>query len=161
MADEGVLHETGEDEHHEEQLRRGKDVGRLGGRMVYAIHVRASRGHDRGVGVGEQWPPATAPARQAEMPTVSSVGSSEKMGSTMGMRMPNASQLVPVENAKNTAAKKMTAGNRLSRPEVTPSIMLATKTSIPKRSVMFFGETASVNTRMTETVALRPTANEA
>ena len=84
--------------------------------------------------MGEQWSPATAPAKQAEMPIVSSVGSFKNTGSTMEMKMPNVPQLVPVENARNTATRKMTAGSRLNRPGATPSIMLATKTSPQKAS---------------------------
>ena len=63
--------------------------------------------------MGEQWSPHTAPARQAEMPMVSSVGWSAKMGSTMGMRMPNVPQLVPVANARPSATRKMMAGSIL------------------------------------------------
>ena len=40
-------------------------------------------------------------------------GAVAKMGSTMGIRMPNVPQLVPVANARPHATRKMMAGSML------------------------------------------------
>ena len=63
--------------------------------------------------MGEQWSPQTAPARQAEMPMMSSLLSPGKTAVTMGIRMPKVPQLVPVAKASTQATRKMTAGSML------------------------------------------------
>src|SRR5699024_8836127 len=88
--------------------------------------------------MGEQWSPATAPAKHAEMPMVRSSGSPAKMGSTMGMRMPNVPQLVPVANASPHATRKMMAGSMLNRPAAAPSMQPDTNSAAPSALVMLF-----------------------
>ena len=64
--------------------------------------------------MGEQWSPQTAPAIQAEIPMImiSLFMSPPKTATTIGMRIPKVPQEVPVENARNAATAKMTAGSK-------------------------------------------------
>ena len=55
--------------------------------------------------MGETWSPNTAPARQAETPTIIRVKSALKTSVTMGMRMPKVPQEVPVANASPQATR--------------------------------------------------------
>lgn len=67
--------------------------------------------------MGEQWSPATAPARQADMLMYMSGPAGSKVLTTMGIRMPKVAQEVPVEKASMAATTKMTAGRKFTSPE--------------------------------------------
>jgi hypothetical protein len=62
--------------------------------------------------IGEQWSPQTAPARHADIPMIPSVLPTGKIAVTIGIRIPNVPQLVPVENAMKHATTKIIAGRK-------------------------------------------------
>ena len=69
--------------------------------------------------IGEQWSPQTAPAMQAETATIV-IESPGIAARTIGMRIPNVPQLVPVENARTIAITKMIAGRKFQSPAAGP-----------------------------------------
>lgn len=64
--------------------------------------------------IGEQWSPHTDPARQADIEITSISDSSGKTAHTIGIRILNVPQLVPVEKARNTDTANITAGIKSS-----------------------------------------------
>lgn len=73
--------------------------------MVDVFTVTAGRCHDRRVEIGEQWSPQTAPARQDAM-EITIICPSGNTPITIGIRMLNVPQDVPVANARNAATRK-------------------------------------------------------
>lgn len=65
--------------------------------------------------IGEQWSPQTAPARQAEIEITSISDVEGKTAHTIGIRIVNVPQLVPVEKAKKTEITKIAAGTNICR----------------------------------------------
>ena len=106
--------------------------------------------------MGEQWSPQTAPARHALIPMMSNSLPGSKIAATMGMRIPNVPQDVPVEKARTQATIKMIAGRKFARPAAALSISVATNTSAPKRPVMFLRAVANVRIKIAGTIALKP-----
>ena len=105
--------------------------------------------------IGEQWSPHTAPAMQAatammviELPGIAA--------STIGMRMPNVPQLVPVENARMMAITKMMAGRKFQRPAAGPLMMSEMNTFAPSESVISFSVHAQQRIMIAGTIALNP-----
>ena len=61
--------------------------------------------------MGEQWSPNTEPARvAANMMLRMEISTFSQMGTTMGIRMPNVPQAVPVEKERNAATTNTMAG---------------------------------------------------
>ncbi len=60
--------------------------------------------------IGEQWSPQTAPAMQAEIATIVIGSPEENTLRTMGIRIPNVPQEVPVAKERPTAIRKIIAG---------------------------------------------------
>ena len=75
--------------------------------------------------IGEQWSPQTAPDRQAAM-EMTSISPSGNAWQTMGMRMENVPQEVPVAKARKTATTKMMTGSRYCSAAAEPPSRLAT-----------------------------------
>ena len=108
--------------------------------------------------IGEQWSPQTAPAMQAEtaMIVIDEPGIAAR---TIGIRMPNVPQLVPVENARMTAITKMIAGRKFCRPAAGPLMMSEMKTFAPSESVIVFNVHAQQRIMIAGTIALKPSGN--
>ena len=108
--------------------------------------------------IGEQWSPQTAPAMQAEtaMIVIDEPGIAAR---TIGIRMPNVPQLVPVENARMTATTKMIAGRKFCRPAAGPLMMSEMKTFAPSESVIVFSVHAQQRIMIAGTIALKPSGN--
>ena len=77
--------------------------------------------------MGEQWSPQTAPARHADMLMIRMGSSAPNMYVTIGIRIPNVPQEVPVANASTQATKKIMAGRKRLRPAAALFIRSATK----------------------------------
>ena len=105
--------------------------------------------------IGEQWSPHTAPAMQAEMETIVR-GESGIAASTIGMRMPNVAQLVPVENASAAATTKMIAGRKFWSPAAGPLIRPAMNSFAPSESVIVLSVHAQQRIMIAGTIALNP-----
>ena len=85
--------------------------------------------------IGEQWSPHTAPARQAEIAITNKLPSNPTP-TTIGNKIVNVPQEVPVANARNTATRNTIAGKnnvRLSAPLLNK---LPTNTSAPRSPVL-------------------------
>ena len=77
--------------------------------------------------IGEQWSPHTAPAIQAEMEmTISSWLLLANTETTIGIRIPNVPQEVPVANDRKQPTRKINAGRRFIRLPAQDSIRSAT-----------------------------------
>ena len=107
--------------------------------------------------MGEQWSPQTAPAIQAEIARIvrllSKPWNAER---TMGIRMPNVPQEVPVEKERPTAIRKMIAGRNIIRDSAEPLTISAIKRDAPRLSVMPLSVQANVRIRIAGTIALKP-----
>lgn len=77
--------------------------------------------------IGEQWSPQTAPAIQAEIEMIIIVSFVPwNTATTIGIRIPNVPQEVPVANARKHPTRKMIAGRRFINPPVAEFITEAT-----------------------------------
>ena len=105
--------------------------------------------------IGEQWSPQTAPARQAEIEIINNL-SSKPTPTTIGNKIPNVPQEVPVAKARNTATRNTIAGKnnvRLSAPDLNKVL---TNTSAPSRPVIPLKVHAKVKIKIAGTIALKP-----
>ena len=105
--------------------------------------------------IGEQWSPQTAPARQADIDIMPSSLPTGKIAKTIGIKIPNVPQDVPVANAIPQATRKIIAGNRLCSTVAEPPTSSATYTSAPKSPVTPERVHAKVRIKMGETMALK------
>ena len=105
--------------------------------------------------IGEQWSPHTAPAMQAEtaMIVIELPGIAAR---TIGIRMPNVPQLVPVENERITAMTKMIAGRKFQSAAAGPLMRSEMNTFAPSASVMPFSVHAQQRIMIAGTIALKP-----
>ena len=110
--------------------------------------------------IGEQWSPQTAPARQADIPITPIVVPAGNTARTIGIRIPNVPQDVPVENAITQATIKMIAGKNTARLDA-PERRLSTNTSEPSPLVIFLSAVAKVRIRIAGTIATNPLGIEA
>ena len=76
--------------------------------------------------------------------------------STIGIRMPNVPQLVPVENARMIAITKMIAGRKFIRPIAGPLMRSEMKIFAPSESVIDFNVHAQQRIMIAGTIALKP-----
>ena len=107
--------------------------------------------------IGEQWSPQTAPAMQAEIAMVISVGLvAWNASTTIGIRIPKVPQEVPVANASRHPTTKIIAGSRFTIPDALPLIRAATNSAAPRLSVMDFRVHAKVRIMIAGTIALKP-----
>ena len=112
--------------------------------------------------IGEQWSPHTAPAIQADIDIIIIVLSvPENVLTTIGIRIPNVPQLVPVANARNIATRNIMAGRKLSRLPEAPFTRPATYSLAPKLSVILLSVHAKVRIRIAGTIALKPSGMQA
>ena len=105
--------------------------------------------------IGEQWSPQTAPARQAEMEMINNL-SSKPTPTTIGNKIPNVPQEVPVAKARNTATRNTIAGKnkvRLLAPDLNKVL---TNTSAPRSPVIPLKVHAKVKIKIAGTIALKP-----
>ena len=65
--------------------------------------------------IGEQWSPQTAPARQADIPIMPSSLPTGNIEITIGIRIPNVPQEVPVANAIRQATINIIAGKKFCK----------------------------------------------
>lgn len=88
--------------------------------------------------IGEIWSPQTAPERQAEIPikNIGSVGLN--IEATIGIKIPNVPQLVPVAKASNIATTKITAGKNVFNPLAAFAIRFPTNFVDPNKSLEIF-----------------------
>ena len=105
--------------------------------------------------IGEQWSPQTEPARQADIAITPVTLPTGNIFVTMGMRIPNVPQLVPVAKEIAQATRKMIAGRNLSSPEASARADL-TNVLESRRPVIFLSEVAIVRMRMAGTIAIKP-----
>ena len=111
--------------------------------------------------IGEQWSPQTAPAMQAEMDMIIILSLvPANTATTIGIRMPNVPQDVPVANARKHPTRKMMAGSRFTNPLAAESITPATYFAAPRLSVMAFNVHANVRIRIAGTMALNPSGTQ-
>ena len=108
--------------------------------------------------IGEQWSPQTAPAMQAEtaMIVIVEPGIAAR---TMGIRMPNVPQLVPVEKPRMQAMRKMIAGRNAFSEAAGPLMRSEMKIFAPSESVMPFSVHAQQRIMIAGTIALNPSGN--
>ena len=108
--------------------------------------------------MGEQWSPQTAPAMQAEMEMI--ISSFERLPSktltTIGMRMPNVPQDVPVAKLRPQPIRKMIAGSSDRKLPAEPRTSAATYCCAPSESVIALSVHANVKIRMAGTMDLKP-----
>ena len=74
---------------------------------------------------------------------------------TVGIRIPNVPQEVPVANARTQATTKMTAGRKFASPAA-PDIRSPTKYFAPSTVVIFLRPVAKVRIRIAGTIAMKP-----
>ena len=99
--------------------------------------------------IGEQWSPQTAPAIHADIAIIIRLGSvSWNDATTIGIRIPNVPQLVPVANARNTAITNIITGRKLTNSEAEPLMIEATNSFAPKLSVIALIDHANVRIRI-------------
>ena len=108
--------------------------------------------------IGEQWSPQTAPERHAamEITSISPVFALANNGHTIGIKIPKVPQLVPVENARNTATKNMIAGRNIFNAPAEFATIFSTKTLAPNKPVIPDKVHANVRIRIGATIALKP-----
>ena len=106
--------------------------------------------------IGEQWSPHTAPAIQAEIAIIIIWGSFSNTATTIGIKIPNVPQEVPVANASPTPTKNIIAGSIFIRPAAEVSINPATYGAAPRLSVIAFNVQANVRMIIAGTIALNP-----
>ena len=112
--------------------------------------------------IGEQWSPQTAPAIHAEIEMIISVGSVLlKTATTIGMRIPNVPQDVPVAKARKIAITNTRAGRKLMKLPAPLCTIPATNSFAPRLSVIPFNVHARVRIRMAGTIALNPSGRQA
>ena len=81
--------------------------------------------------IGEQWSPHTAPAIHAEMEMIISSGFVFwNTATTIGIRIPNVPQDVPVANARKQPTTNTIAGRKLINPDAFSITIVATNTSV-------------------------------
>ncbi len=80
---------------------------------------------------------------------------------TIGMRIPNVPQEVPVEKARKHATMKMIAGRKFIKDPALLCTASATKVAAPRESVMAFSVQAKVRIRIAGTMALKPSGRQA
>ena len=85
--------------------------------------------------IGEQWSPQTAPARQDAM-EITIICPSGNTPITIGIRMLNVPQDVPVANARNAATRKMIIGRNPCIADAEFATRSATKYFAPSRFVI-------------------------
>ena len=106
--------------------------------------------------IGEQWSPQTAPARQAEIPTVPRVLPTGNTARTIGIRIPNVPHDVPVAKARPQATRNMIAGRKDAREAAEPSRAVLTNSVAPRRPVIFLRAVAKVRMSIAGTIAMKP-----
>ena len=106
--------------------------------------------------IGEQWSPHTAPARQADIPIIISSESPGKIAVTIGIKIPNVPQDVPVEKARKQATRNIIAGRKFARPAAADFISISTYSAAPSRPVIFLRAVAKVKIKIAGTIALKP-----
>ena len=106
--------------------------------------------------MGEQWSPQTAPARHADIPMISNSEPAGKIAVTMGIRIPNVPQDVPVAKASTQATRKITAGKKEPNAAACPDMRLPTKYLAPSIVVIFLRAVAKVRIRIAGTICLKP-----
>ena len=106
--------------------------------------------------IGEQWSPHTAPAMHALTQTTPRGSVSGNTPRVMGIKMPNVPQLVPVENDKPQAIKKMMAGRKVLNPPAEFLTSASTYCFAPRLSVIAFKLQANVRIRMAGTIERNP-----
>ena len=112
--------------------------------------------------IGEQWSPQTAPAIHAEIAMIIIVSFFPSNAcTTIGIRIPNVPQLVPVANARKHPTRKMIAGRRFTIPSALPATMPATYSAAPRLSVIDFSVHAKTRIRIAGTIALNPSGRHA
>ena len=105
------------------------------------------------------WSPQTAPARQAEIAMIRISLPTGNTSTTIGMRMENVPQDVPVAKARNSATTKMIAGSMMVRPLADPSSIPATNCGAPREDLVMPPMLhASTRIRIAGTMALKPSA---
>ena len=112
--------------------------------------------------IGEQWSPQTAPAIHAEIEIImiSLLVLPANTLSTIGIRIPNVPQEVPVANESPTAIRKTIAGRKFCKPEAELWIKSAINTLAPIESVMIFRVQAQTKIIIAGTIALKPSGIE-
>ena len=106
--------------------------------------------------MGEQWSPETAPARHADIPMMRSVEPGSNIAVTIGMRIPNVPQDVPVANARTQATRNIIAGRNEPRASACPLMRSPTKYLAPRIEVMFLRAVAKVRMSIAGTIAIKP-----
>ena len=69
---------------------------------------------------------------------------------TIGIRMPNVPQLVPVANARKHPIRKIMAGRKFMNPPADDLTSSDTNTSAPRVSVIAFRDHANVSIKMAD-----------
>ena len=105
--------------------------------------------------IGEQWSPQTEPARQADIHTIPSWLPTGKIARTIGIRIPNVPQEVPVAKDIPQAARNIIAGKKVFQPSALARAAF-TKVSDSKRPVIFLSDVANVKIKIAGTIALKP-----
>ena len=105
--------------------------------------------------MGEQWSPQTEPARQADIPIIPRVLPTGKILTTMGIRIPNVPQEVPVAKEIPQATRNIIAGKKLCK-EPAEARAPCTNVSESKRPVIFLREVAIVRIKIAGTIAIKP-----
>jgi len=107
--------------------------------------------------IGEQWSPQTEPARAAEMQMKRSSSGSPGRTVTIGMRIPNVPQDVPVENARKLATMNIIAGRNAPRLPAEPFIASSKNpAALSSPVVIFLSAVANVRIVIAGTIALNP-----
>ena len=106
--------------------------------------------------MGEQWSPQTAPARQADMPMMSSSLPSGKIATTIGMSIPKVPHDVPVEKESTQATRNIIAGKKKPSAAACPLIKFAIKYLAPMIDVIFLRAVAKVRISIAGTIAINP-----
>ena len=75
---------------------------------------------------------------------------------TIGIKIPNVPQEVPVANARKQPTRKIIAGRKFTSPVAAVSITPATYSAAPRLSVIAFSVHANVRIRIAGTIALNP-----
>ena len=107
--------------------------------------------------IGEQWSPQTAPAIQAEIEIIISSGFvSWNTATTIGIKIPNVPQDVPVANARKQPMMNTIAGRNAIRLPANPFTAISTYSFAPRLSVIDFNDQANVKIIIAGTIALKP-----
>ena len=106
--------------------------------------------------IGDIWSPHTDPAREAAMQTTKSGSLSGNMAVTIGIKIPNVPQEVPVAKASPVPTRNKTAG-KIAVAVIFPERTLFTKA--PAASLLLQkppSVQASTRIRIAETIILKP-----